>query len=366
MKKIVVVGLRGFPNVQGGIEKHCEELYPRIVAQGQYQVRVLARAGFHDASVSEYRGVTIKTLWTFKSSGLEAFYHSFVSVLFAVFTRPDILHVHAVGPGLFILLAKLGGLKVVFTHHGFDYRREKWGGLARFVLRMGEYIALKLSDQVIAVSGVAAQELRSMYRREVHTVNNGVTVQPGEGNQEYLINQSLVPGKYFLSVSRIVREKGQVELVKSFQGLGNTDMKLVIVGDKGGGDYVEELQDSIGDHSGIVMLGTVYGENLQALFYSAAGFVHASSLEGNPIVVLEAMSYGLALRVSDIPAHRELKLDESEYFPLGNARALSQGMQDIAERDQELRSVEKIDRVKAEFDWDVVSDKTQAIYGLVV
>src|SRR3974390_1919874 len=134
---IVALGLRGIPNIPGGIEVHASELYPRLQALGA-NVLVVGRNPYKPNNApSTWHGVTVRWILAPRLQGVEAFVHTFLGVLYAAMLRPDVVHIHAVGPSLFVPLAKLLGLKVVMTHHGQDYLREKWGRPARAVLRLG-------------------------------------------------------------------------------------------------------------------------------------------------------------------------------------------------------------------------------------
>lgn len=109
--KIMALGLRGIPNVPGGVEVHASELYPRLQALGA-DVTVLGRAPYRPAdSPLSWRGVKVRWLVSPKLEGVEALVHSFLGVLYAAIRRPDVVHIHAVGPWLFVPLAKLLGLR---------------------------------------------------------------------------------------------------------------------------------------------------------------------------------------------------------------------------------------------------------------
>ncbi|MEM7208542.1 MAG: glycosyltransferase family 4 protein [Pseudomonadota bacterium] len=366
LSTVFVVGLRGFPNVQGGIEKHCSELYPRIVRDSDINVVVLCRANHQPPDIREYRGVVMRPLWSPSSPGIEAFLHTFLGVLYAIVKRPDLLHIHAIGPGIFTLFARMFGLKVVFTHHGFDYKREKWGRVARAILQIGERLALKFSNAAIAVSKVAGAELETKYRRKVEVIRNGVEIYDGRVRRKILSQLGLSEQKYVLSVSRIVEEKRQLDIVDAFLGAATHDTKLVIVGEGGGGKYYDQVCAKIKDRIDIVAPGVIYGDDLLCLYQNCAMFVHASSLEGNPIVVLEAMSFGLHLLVSDIDAHREIELDSADYFPLGDIEVLSTRLSERLARGDFKLDTKKQERIQTEFNWDLVSQRTLNVYNAIL
>jgi len=136
--RVVILGTRGFPNVQGGVEKHCEFLSTHLAKQG-CDVIVITRRPYVDETITEFMGVRLVAAPTIRHKALEAFLHTMIGVFTALRYRPDILHIQAIGPGLFVPLAKLLGMKVVLTSHGSNYRHLKWGRFAKLVFRLGEF-----------------------------------------------------------------------------------------------------------------------------------------------------------------------------------------------------------------------------------
>lgn len=364
--KVMVLGLRGFPNVQGGVETHCQALYPLIVARG-FDVDVLTRSAYADPSIQRWQGVRFHRLWSPRSNGLEAMLHSVLGVLYAAVRRPDILHIHAIGPAIVTPLARLAGLKVVVTHHGPDYDREKWGRFARFILKVGEFGGMRFSNARIVISEVIRSLVRNKHGKESALIPNGVRM-PAEataGETAILEELGLAPSKYVLLVSRLVREKRHPDLIRAFRRAKLQGWKLVLVGDVASGDdYVQEVQNLAGESEEVVVAGFRSGEQLAGLLRNAGIFVLPSSHEGLPIALLEAMSYGLPVIASDIPAHLELKLATRCYFPLGNVDVLAERLSDLAE-DADFRETLKETgtvTVKQKYDWADVADQTAELY----
>ena len=358
--KVVVIGLRGFPNIQGGIESHCEHLYPYVAREG-YEVLALSRRPYSPEE-RVYSHVKVKPIWSPTKPGLETTIHTFLSVIYALRTRPDIVHFHAIGPSFFAPLVRLFGVKVVCTQHGFDYEREKWGPLASFLLRCGERMAGKYANGFIAVSKLAAERLEKEYGRPVYAISNGAVVQQYTPETGVLERFGLINQPYFLSVSRVVEEKRQLDIVAAYLKLPNPTYKLVIVGGDGGdGAYYKKLRKQVQDNPNIVVTGTQTGPQLATLFAHGSAFVHASSLEGNPIVMLEAMSYGLPIIASDIAPNLELGLEPGEHFELGNTSELAEKMQQFMFKPS-TKQQSKIERIRNEFSWKVKARQTTLVY----
>ena len=362
--KVVVVGLRGFPNIQGGIETHCEELYPRLAKMG-CQIIVVRRKGYiqENPPLKNYKNVSFKDIISPKIIGVEAAFHTFLGIFYAYKVKADIVHIHAIGPAITIPFAKMLGLKVVMTHHGPDYNREKWGFFAKSILKLGEYFAAKLADGIIAISTVITDILKKKYSRtkNVHLIYNGVTMLPQSNSTTYISSLNLQPGKYILAVGRFVQEKRFDKLIEAYISLNNNDYKLVIAGDADfETNYSKTLKENAMKNS-IILTGMIKGEKLQELYSNARLFVLPSSHEGLPITLLEAMSHNIDVLVSNIPANISVKLAPNHYFDINKPEDLKDKLI------SKLSTAEYHPQYNLkEYNWDNIAQKTLNIYQNII
>ena len=318
--KIVVIGTRGIPNIQGGVETHCEELYPRMVGLN-YEVHLIRRTCYvpPDDHLTEYKGVQLHNVYTVRKITTETVLHTFLAVLWARKHGTDILHIHAIGPAIFTPFARLLGLKVVFTHHGPDYNRAKWGPVAKFVLKVGERLGTAFANEIIVISEVIKDLLENKYKRyDTKLVFNGVNPPVFSLKTDYIESLGLKPQKYVFTLGRFVEEKGFDFLMKAFNDLNQNEYRLVIAGDADHEiPYTKQLKKLAGMNK-VVLPGFIKGEELHQLFTHARLFVLPSFHEGLPISLLEAMSYRLPVLVSDIPANKKVSLPGNKYFITGD------------------------------------------------
>lgn len=364
--KLAVLGLRGIPQVPGGIETHCEALYSRI-AKLDCSITLIGRRGYIPSESYTYSGIRIKPLWTFRRKALESFFHTSLGISWIILHRKkfDIVHLHAVGPSLFAPIARLVGLKVIVTHHGADYRREKWGTIASTALRIGEYLGSKFAHQTIAVSKGIKEELMRKLEVDSVYIPNGVIPAKSVSPGFTLKRHCLVSKKYILAVGRIDPAKGFHVLMDAFADVA-TDWKLVIVGDADHEDeYSRSLKRKASESDRVVMTGYQKGNTLKELYTNAGLFVLPSFHEGLPIVVLEAMSFGIPMLVSDISANKEV-VSESETFPVGDSEALRLVLARFLDNPSDYFkpdiSEKRQKRLKNEFNWDVIARKTFQVY----
>ena len=429
--KIVVTGTRGIPNVMGGVETHCEELFPRIAAMGE-DVTVIRRKSYVSDGLKEWKGVKLVDIETPKKKSFEAIIHTYRAINKAKKLGADILHIHAIGPALLVPYAKMLGMKVVFTHHGPDYDRDKWGRAAKAVLKLGERMGCMFADDVIVISDVIRNLIKEKYGRtkNVHLIYNGVSEPEVCDYPEYFEELGIRKGRYILGMCRFVPEKNLHHLVEAFNIIKNeelrikkegsaqvneelkikkesstqaneelrikkegstqaneelrikeqgsaqaneelrikkessalanyelNDVKLVLAGDTDFEDDYSRGLKEMARKNGVVLTGFVKGRKLHSLLTNCMCYCLPSSHEGLPIALLEAMSYGVKVIVSDIPANLEVGLPQNDYFHVGNVDELAKKLNDVI-----THPVEHIEYDMTKYDWDKIAREVRKVY----
>ncbi|MDR2473339.1 MAG: glycosyltransferase family 4 protein [Tannerella sp.] len=321
--KICVFGTRGFPNVQGGVEKHCENLYP-LLASEDIHVTVFRRKPYVKSSeIKRAENLTFIDLPSTRIKGFEAVFHSFLSTLYCMFLRPDIVHIHNIGPALFSPLLRLARLKIVLTYHSANYEHSKWGFFSRNLLKLSEKIALSTADRIIFVNKVKREQFCAKILAKSVFIPNGIHSPVIISDTEYLLSKGIKPEQYILAVGRITPEKGFDYLLKAFVAAKMRNYQLVIAGSVEGELSYSLLLNKLSSSDKIIFTGFITGKPLHELYSHAALFVLPSYNEGMPIVLLEAMSYKLPILASDILPNKSLELPEESYFETGNEKMLA-------------------------------------------
>ena len=368
---IAMIGQRGVPATFGGIEHHVEELGSRLVERG-HDVIVYARPNYLETPIEEHRGMKVKMLPTVDTKHLDAIVHSGVSTVDAMRERVDIVHYHAIGPGIPAVLPRLASrAKVVLTVHGRDSERAKWGRGARTVLSTAEWMSARVPDATIVVSRDLQRHYEQAHHRRTWYIPNGVDARDRLPAKEITQQWGLVEGSYILFVGRLVPEKAPDLLMRAFARLPG-DLRLVIAGGSSFTDeYVTSLETLAGGDDRVIMAGYVYGGVLSELYSNAAAFVLPSALEGLPLTLLEAASFGAPIVASDIPPHLEvLGGDEAGH------RVFASGSQDGA-----LAAIERVladpvlerDAARAfradvleRYRWDRAVEQTERAYETIL
>lgn len=372
--KIAVIGVKGLPAKQGGIERACQELYPRLVELG-HSVDLYARPSYTKRggfSRFDYQGVNVIGLPAIALRGFDALFCAAFGAFLALFGNYDVIHFHALGPALFSWLPRFfSSAKVVVTCHGLDWQRAKWGKLSSSIIYLGERAAVKYAHRLIVVSQDLQQYFSQTYDlNSVYIPNGAGEFAPTDGKSTYLDFLNLKPQKYFLFLGRLVPEKRPDLLIQAFQQLEQKDWKLVLTG--GSSDtakYGNDLKKLAGDNPNIVFTGELQGKRLAEVVRGAGLFVLPSDLEGLPLVMLEAMKEGISILASDIPPHRQLiGQDKGFLFRAGNLDSMVSSLKLALEQSNKRKEMAQRakDHVTAVYNWDKIAWQNLDVYSRLV
>lgn len=367
--KIAMYGHKRVPSREGGVEIVVEELSTRMVRKGN-QVTCFNRGGKGVNSENfqkkyDYKGIHIKTVPTIDKKGLAAVSSSFFASIVTALGKSEIVHIHAEGPAFFAWIPKLFCKKIVVTVHGLDWQREKWkGGFASWFIRKGEEHAVRYADEIIVLSKNVEQYFWEKYNRNTRFIPNGVN-RPEIKEADQIQKQfGLKKNEYLLFLGRLVPEKGLTYLLEAFSKV-DTNLKLVIAGGSSDTDEFErKLKAKAQKDSRIIFTGFVQGELLEELYSNAYIYVLPSDLEGMPLSLLEAMSYGNCCLVSDIKELIEVVEDRAVTFPKGNVVVLTEKLQYLCNHPEKVEIYKKdaADFICEKYDWNLVTDETLQLY----
>lgn len=370
--KIGMIGHKRIPSREGGVEIVVEELATRMVKDG-HKVVVYNRKGNHvsgksidvkNHNLKEYKGIKIVNVPTSQKKSLNALIYSVFATIRALFGHYDVVHYHAEGPCAMLPILHFFGIKTVATIHGLDWQRAKWGGFATKYLLFGEKMAAKYADEVIVLSENVKKYFKDTYGRDVLFIPNGVckpTVREVNLIQE---KHGLQKDEYFLFLARIVPEKGVHYLIEAFKQI-DTDKKLVIAGGSSHSDgYMDEVKKLAATDERIILTGFIQGTLLEELYSNAYAYVLPSDIEGMPLSLLEAMSYGNCCIVSNIPENVEVVEEHAISFEKSNVNDLREKIRYLIEnpnRQKELKST-AAEFILKKYNWNKIVEKTLNVY----
>ena len=368
--KIAMLGQKRIPSREGGVEIVVGELATRMASKG-HSVTCYNRGGHHvggakfDEKIQKtYNGVRLRRVWTLDRKGLAAMTASFSAAVRAAFGRYDVVHFHAEGPCAMLWLPKLFGKRCVATVHGLDHQRAKWGRFASWYILSGEKCAVRYADEIIVLSESVKQYFQKTYGRETVFIPNGIT-RPDKVEANAITRLfGLKKDDYILFLGRLVPEKGIHDLIEAYRQL-HTDKRLVIAGGASdSSDYAQRLIRQAAKDPRILFAGYVQGQTLEELYSNAYLYVLPSYLEGMPLSLLEAMSYGNCCLTSDIPECADVMEAHGVTFQCGNVDDLRARLQRLCDAPEEVAfyRANATDHVCARYDWKDVTQRTLKLY----
>ena len=363
--KIAMIGQKGIPSRAGGIEIHAEEIIKRIQNK-DIEIFVYCRKGYCnnlDLNISN-NNIKIKFTPFVNTKHLDAITHTFSSTISALASGCNIFHYHALGPSTLSFIPRIFGKKVVCTVHGLDWQRSKWGGLATKYLKFGEYATARFSNKTINVSKNLVDYYRRKYGVETVYIPNGVEKPEKLEADEIYKLYGLMRNTYILFLARLVPEKGVHYLIEAYKKL-NTKKKLVIAGGSSHtSEYEKQLHKMVGNDKKIIFTGFVEGNVFRELFSNAYIYVLPSDVEGLPISLLEAMSFGNCCLVSDIPENKSVIKEYGFTFKKSDITDLHKRLNLLLFDETKINSIKETvsQYILKEYNWDVVSNQTVEVY----
>lgn len=368
--KIAMLGQKKLSR-EGGVEIVVYELSKRMVSLG-HEVTVYNRKGKHvldkkikQEKIKELDGIKVKEVFTIDKKGLSAVTSSFFATVKILFSDAEIVHYHAEGPCYWMwIMKKFSHKKIIATIHGLDWQRAKWSGFATKYIKHGEKVAVKYADEIIVLSKNVQDYFKKEYNRKTVFIPNGVSkpevLKPSIIKEKFKLKKD----DYILFLGRMVPEKGIHYLIEAFNNI-KTDKKLVIAGGASDTDtYYQELKDLAKDNKNIIFTGFVQGKELDELYSNCYIYSLPSDLEGMPLSLLEAMSYGNCCLTSDIPECATVIEDKGVTFKKSDVKDLTKVLQYLCDNPKKVDKYKKEsqDYILSRYNWDDVVDKTLKLY----
>lgn len=350
---LAAIGLRGFPDVQGGVESHCAAILPNL----GIHCRVYRRKPYVSKNDDKPENIEFVDLPSTRIKGFEAAFHTALCVAQLLIHPVEIVNVHNIGPALLTPLLKLRGMKVVLTYHSTNYLHSKWGRFAKIILKIGERVGFRCADKIIFVSDTMRHDICPPGALDKSiAIPNPVHIARKTDSIEFCKSIGVQPLKYILAVGRISPEKGFDSLVTATRNLPD-DFKVVIAGAADNGTEYMEMLRKLDTGNKVIFTGFATHDELRELYSHARLFVLPSRFEGMSLALLEAMSFNLPVCASDIPANRLPELENLAIFftpdnPASLCNAICEALKLPLRMDYDLKA----------YSLDHIINSTAAIY----
>ena len=362
--RLAFIGMRGLPADlprAGGGERETEAKATRLAERG-HAVTVYCRWHYNRRPQSPWRGIRLISLPSLHTKNLDTVSHTLLASLHVLLRdTADVVSYHGMGNALFAPLVKLGGKRVVVYMDGIDWKRPKWGPLARLALRAAAWSAFHWADAVYVDNRASQASFAALFGRTPQVITLAADWWPPPGD-DLLADYALRPEQYVLFVGLLRPDKGVHVLVDAYEQL-DTDVPLVIVGDDPDhGEYTERLKRRASAR--VRFVGYAYGQAARQLFANCLIYVQPSVMEGNSPALMSAMACGRCVVVSDIEQNRETAGEAGLTFAAQDAADLRRVLARLLAEPERIRQLGQAARARIDttYNWDVVVDQLEALY----
>ena len=312
IRSIAIVGVVGIPASYGGFETLAENLaiYHR---EQQIASRLVV---FCSTPMTERReprfGHAELRYVHLKANGFSSIAYDVVSMMMAILGGASTLLVLGVSGAIALPFIRLFSNATIYTNvDGIEWKRGKWGILARTYLRWSERLAVRFSDAVIADNEHVGSYLQNEYGITAETIAYGADHVLSADVTTHPLLERL--GDFALSICRIEPENNLHEILRGFSR--QTRIPLVIIGNWAANEYGRRLRDEYKDIAGLNLLDPIYDASILRGFREKAMlYVHGHSAGGTNPSLVEAMYCGLPVLAFDCKFNRATTAGSAIYF----------------------------------------------------
>lgn len=296
-----------------------------------------------------------------------SFYKLYIALRERVNTiEPDLLHAHC-PRSLYLLPFLPARYKKAYTIHIYPGLQQKilYGEIKGSIVIWLNHFFTRWCDLPIACSESVAEQYKSEKGWKVLSVPNGVSLEvwnysPEEKNklrEELGLKKNLL---YFIFIGRFSKEKNPDKLVELFRTIDNEKIGLIMLGK---GDLWEILKEECPDN--ILIPG--FTRRVYDYLKASDFYISTSDVEGLANTILESMSVGLPMVLSNIPSHEEVLSNFSNgevgvIVDQHNSSEIKKGMEAVLSMDRDFVRVEVQKKFKEKYTARKMSEQYQSLY----
>jgi glycosyltransferase involved in cell wall biosynthesis len=361
LKRVAIIGIKGYPYVYGGYETLIKSIAERIKLQ-QTDVTIYCHRSLFADKPKSVNGIHLKYIPALESKSLSQLTHSLLSTLHACFCRYDAILYVNVANAPFGWLPRLFGTKTLINVDGMEWLRPKWKGLGSLYYTWCARMVKYTFNTVIT----DAEEMRKTYATQFNTSSVMIPygAEKSSGTNTDILNQlNVLPHKYYLVVGRMIPDNNLNFIIEEYKRSGS-DMPLVVVGDDiFKSDYAKKIHASTTDLENIKFAGYVEDYNaLTTLYEQCFAYIHGHEYGGtNPTLVLAMQSSCLILALNSRFNKEVLNNGENGLFFNKRTSSLTKLMEKAASADSQtaLEEMKKKGpwRVENMYNWDKIANQ---------
>jgi glycosyltransferase involved in cell wall biosynthesis len=357
-KSIGIIGTNGLPGRYGGWDQLLNHLTDNL--RDDFSFVVYTSSYNAQKGLKEFNEAELKII-PLKANGVLSIPYDIASMIHAIYKRYDFLLVLGTSGCLFLPVAKLFGRKIILNIDGAEWKRGKWGKIAKLFLHYSERFGVKYSDVVISDNKKIQEYVLERYNIKSELIEyGGDNVKHIEMSVETQQKYAIEPNKFAFKVCRIEPENNLDMILESFS---NTTLQLVVIGNWDFSIYGRALRKKYNNNSNLILLDPIYEQTkLDELRGNCCLYIHGHSVGGTNPSLVEAMSLGLCCVAFNVSYNIETTENAAIYF------SSKEELQVIVRKyldnkiDQEFYKKRMKEIAKRRYVWSVVTDKYKELF----
>jgi glycosyltransferase involved in cell wall biosynthesis len=362
--RIVLCGARGVPHSYGGAETFYREMAPRLVARG-HEVIVYNRRSLFKERPSHYQGVRLVYVPSIETKNFGTITAMLYCVFDVLFRKADILMCTNVGSAAHLAVPGLFGINVVCNVDGMEWKRGKWGSLARNYIHLMAKTVGKICPRGIITD---AYEMHRIYLEDFHTpsacIAYGAPIETSN-NPDVVRQFGLVPGEYYLIASRMIPENNADLIIEGFNRVKTNKVLAIAGGDNHESDFIRKVKSMAGPE--VRFLGHIENPDyVKELHCNCYAYVHGHTMGGTNPALVKSLAYGNMVVVLNTPFNSEVVEDYGVLFEK-SAEDLAAKLQYVEDHPGVAAEYRRRapDRIREAYTWDHITDQYEEFYLLM-
>jgi len=311
MKKVSIIGTVGIPAKYGGFETLTEYL-TKLLAE-EFELTVFCSSKSYPDKTKTYNGAQLKYI-PLQANGVQSIPYDIMAIFKALFFADTLLILGVSGCIILPIVRLFSKKKLVVNIDGLEWKREKWGGFAKWFLKFSEKIAVKNAHVIVTDNKVIQDYVLLEYKTKTQLIAyGGDHVQREKISAELISSFSFLNEKYCFKVCRIEPENNVKMILDAFSILPN--QIIVIIGNWNNSEYGQKLKDNYSDFSNIFLMNPIYNQQtLNQIRSNCYLYIHGHSAGGTNPSLVEAMYLELPILAFGVKYNRETTEHQAMYF----------------------------------------------------
>ncbi|MGD8203041.1 DUF1972 domain-containing protein [Pantoea sp. FN0305] len=311
MKKVSIVGTVGIPACYGGFESLVENLTHYNIEESLVEYSVYCSSHSYKDKKNFYNNAKLIYV-PLDANGISSVLYDVFSLFHCLKTKPDTILILGVSGCIVLpIIKKISNSKIITNIDGLEWKRSKWGKLARIFLKFSEKMAVKYSDVIIADNQAIADYLSQHYGvgSEVIAYGGDHAILPNE-----LKNNNAFPhtSKYDLGLCRIEPENNVEMILEAYK---NANHAIKFIGNWSNSQYGINLKEYYSKFPNIELIDPIYDVGkLKILRSNCEIYLHGHSAGGTNPSLVEMMHFSKPIFCYDCAYNRATTENKAIYF----------------------------------------------------